>query len=84
MSEQLKVNNGEQKDSERKTQRGPSYRKLEKMDYLEILDNYIEYPNKNLKFTVNNFNDEKDKVKFLSEEDKAFGWRQNHSNKYSK
>ena len=79
MSEQLKVNNGEQKDSERKTQRGPSYRKLEKMDYLEILDNYIEYPNKNLKFTVNNFNDEKDKVKFLSEEDKAFGWRQNHS-----
>ena len=45
MSEQLKVNNGEQKDSDKRTQRGPSYKKLEKMDYLEILDNYIEYPN---------------------------------------
>ena len=53
--EQLKVNNGEQKDSDKRTQRGPSYKKLEKMDYLEILDNYIEYPNKNLKFTINNF-----------------------------
>ncbi len=79
MPHEAKLNNSESKEPERKHSRGPSFKKLEKMDYLEILDNYIEYPSKNLKFAVTNFDGEKDKVKFISEEDKAFGWKQSHS-----
>ena len=80
MSDQINLNNREITDNEKKKgTRGPSFKKLEKMDYLEILDNYLEYPSKNLKFTVNRLDGSKDKIKFLSEEDKAYGWIQNHS-----
>lgn len=79
MPDEAKLNNSESNETEKKYTRGPSFKKLEKMDYLEILDSYIEYPSKNLKFTVTNSKGERDKVKFINEEEKAFGWRQNHS-----
>ena len=88
------------KDASKK--RGPSIKKLKTMDYLEILEHYTEYPQKNLKFncvqgkvtnasdiaaatnlgkkvTGANFENTVDKVKFLSEKDKAEGWVQNYS-----
>ena len=71
-------NEGEQTTDSKKVSRGPSYRKLDKMNYLEILDHYMEYPSKNLRFNVT-VDDEKRKVKFLTEEDKAFGWNQTFS-----
>ena len=79
MPDEAKLNNSKSKNMERVYSRGPSFKKLENMDYLEILDSYIEYPSKNLKFTVTNSNGERDKVKFINEEEKAYGWRQNHS-----
>lgn len=79
MPEEIKDSSSDPKDEDRRNVRGPSFRKLEKMNYLEILDNYIEYPSKNLKFAVTNLENKRDRVKFLSEEDKAYGWIQNHS-----
>ena len=40
--------NTNNKDESKK--RGPSIKKLKNMDYLEILEHYTEYPQKNLKF----------------------------------
>ena len=57
--------------------RRPNYHYLWKMEYLDILDNYLSYPNNNLKFSIKK--GDKTKFNFLSEEDKAFGWNQNFS-----
>ena len=73
------VSTNQVQETERK-QRGPSFKKLERMDYLEILDNYHVYPAKNLRCNITGVEDSKSiKVKFLTEEEKAFGWRQNFS-----
>lgn len=72
--------------------KGPSNKELSNMPYMEILEHYIQYPNNNLKFTHTNFvckntstipgknsgpiEMEVTKSKFLSEEEKADGWRQ--------
>lgn len=72
--------------------KGPSHRELSNMPYMEILEHYIQYPQNNLKFTHTNFvckntsvipgknsgpiEMEVGKSKFLTEEEKADGWRQ--------
>tara|TARA_Y100000991_G_C21973841_1_gene351018 strand:- start:1344 stop:1904 length:561 start_codon:yes stop_codon:yes gene_type:complete len=72
--------------------KGPSQRELSNMPYMEILEHYIQYPHNNLKFTHTNFVCETPsalpgnkggpakmavaKSKFLTEEEKADGWRQ--------
>ena len=96
----MSESNNNNKDASKK--RGPSIKRLKTMDYLEILEHYTEYPQKNLKFncvqgkvtnasdiaaatnlgkkvTGANFENTVDKVKFLSEKDKAEGWVQNYS-----
>lgn len=89
--------------------RVPSFRYLKKMNYMELLENYIEYPQKNLKFnyvssetsnasTIQSSQEsgkkvkftadgrEVKKAKFLSEHEKADGWKQQFSStiKFSK
>ena len=72
--------------------KGPSLRDLNNMPYMEILEHYIQYPHNNLKFTHTNLvcktpsgvpgskggpvEMEVTKSKFLTEEEKADGWRQ--------
>jgi hypothetical protein len=62
-----------------------SYKQYKNMQYMEILENYLEYPNKNLKFKYT-VNGNVESTNFISEEDKADGWTQQftNSNKFSK
>ena len=38
-------------NNDSKTKKGPSIKQLKNMSYMEILEKYHEYPQKNLKFT---------------------------------
>ena len=60
----------------------PGIRSLMRMEYLDILDNYLTYPSDQLKYIIKKANDQKKpvKFKFLSEQDKAYGWKQKFSN----
>ena len=85
-----------------KNKKRVSYKHLKNMQYMEILENYLEYPQKNLKFkyasphandseslsktleggqSVKNISTtiKVDKTKFLSEVEKAEGWKQQFS-----
>lgn len=70
-----------QSDVQEKKVYKPNIRSLHKMDYLEILDNYQKYPDDRLSFSLKWTKDKKNnnRYKFLSEEDKAFCWKQNFS-----
>lgn len=75
-----------------KKNKEPSLRDFNNMPYMEILEHYIQYPNDNLRFThtnlvCENYSEvpeskggpvemEVTKSKFLTEEEKADGWRQ--------
>jgi len=65
--------------------KGFSFKQYNAMSYMEILENYSEYPNKDLKFKFM-VNDNIETAKFISEEDKAEGWAQQFTNstKFSK
>lgn len=67
------------------TKKGFNSKQYKKMSYMEILENYLEYPSKDLRFKIT-VNDNVENTKFISEEDKANGWVQKftNSNKFSK
>jgi hypothetical protein len=67
------------------TKKGFNSKQYKNMSYMEILENYSEYPNKDLKFKFT-INGNVETTKFISEEDKANGWIQQftNSNKFSK
>ena len=53
-----------------------NFKKLQNMEYLDILDNYTEYPSKNIKLSI----DKHSKIKLLNEYEKAAGWNQVYKN----
>jgi hypothetical protein len=63
-------------EKEQRNTKGQNFKKFQNMEYLDILDNYMEYPSKNIKFST----DQHSKIKFLSENDKASGWNQLYRN----
>merc|ERR1712196_677063 len=82
----------------KKSKKGFSFKQLKHMSHMEMVSNYFEYPQKNLKFkhktavippgsiskntlSLKNVNIEHGvaQSKFLSEQEKADGWRQKFS-----
>lgn len=82
-------------DSSNKVKKGFSYKQLRNMSHMEMVSNYFEYPQKNLKFKYRSAESSVSKNtvnlnnvpihystaqgKFLTEQEKADGWQQKFS-----